>query len=410
MIFFNRKPKKGAYAELGVSNTKDAIREATKNNDKGLFPYAFCKINPLELPPLTIPGDSYVMIAHGDGAGTKTSMAYLYWRETGDASVWADVVQDSIVMNLDDVICAGGIDGAMSLVALANRNPFRVPDEVVADLINGENKFLKNLESHNVKIIGQQGETADVPDLTPTTVLDNALFCIMRKSDVIDNANIREGNWVVGLASNGQAFYEDKYNSGIRSNGLTLARHGLLHKRYRRKYPETFEKKLGKKAYRGSWRVGDPVLVETGDMVPMGKNILSPTRTYAMIMRAIYDAFGGNGRIAGAVHNSGGGMTKVLNHLEKPLVVVKDNLFKTPTLFTMIREETKTAWEEMYQTFNMGVGLELYVRDQATANRIIEISRGFGVNAGIIGRVEKAKGDKSCVSIFGEHGAFDYSR
>ncbi|MCL2737694.1 MAG: phosphoribosylformylglycinamidine cyclo-ligase, partial [Alphaproteobacteria bacterium] len=312
-----------AYKDLGVSAKKEAVHAATKNNDKGLFPNAFCKISPM---PFGV-APEYVRIAHADGAGTKTALAYMYWKETGDMTVWHGVVQDSIVMNLDDVTCVGGVLGHFSLTSSINRNPFNIPDEVLAALIEGEKIFLSKMQKHGIRMDGQCGETADVPDLTPTLVIDNTLECIMRKEDVIDNGNIGTGDLIVGLASHGRAIYEDSYNGGMRSNGLTLARHGVLSQEYRAKYPETFYAKLGEKAYRGSKKLTDLITVDGGEQVPVGKLVLSPTRTYAPIVKEIL--YGGTQGISGIVHNSGGGMTKCLNYIGPGLAATKYDLFPT---------------------------------------------------------------------------------
>ncbi|MDR0319185.1 MAG: hypothetical protein LBH81_00385 [Rickettsiales bacterium] len=393
-----------AYSALGVSSSKTEVHAATKNNDKGLFPFAFCKINPCKTF-----GPKYVKISHADGAGTKSSLAYMYWKETGDMSVWHGIVQDSIVMNLDDILCVGGAAGELDLTSNIDRNTFRIPGEVVAELIKGENIFLNKMRGYGIDITGQCGETADVPDLTQTLLVNNTMHCIMRRSAVIDNGNIREGDKIVGLASFGQAEYETEYNGGMRSNGLTLARHGTLDKIYRKLYPETFEKKLGRKAYRGSAWLSDLVKVETGEKIPVGKLILSPTRTYAPIIAKLHQTPGCVP--VGMVHNSGGGMTKVLNYLSKPLKIVKDNLFDTPALFKMIQSNANVDWQEMYQDFNMGCGMEIYVRSTRTAEKIIEISKSFGVDAKIIGHVSKARVPKPQVELITKHaGIFRYSR
>ena len=377
-----------AYEELGVSAKKEAVHAATKNNNKGLFPHAFCKINAFshDISPF------YVKISHADGAGTKSALAYMYWKETGDMSVWHGVVQDSIVMNLDDLACCGGVSVSshLSLTSCINRNSLRIPDKVVAALIEGENIFLEKMDRLGIHITGQCGETADVSDLTRTVIVDNAMDCLMRECDVIDNGNIDEGDIIVGLASNGQATYEDSYNSGMRSNGLTLARHGVLSKEYRAKYPETFEAELGDKAYRGSKKLTDTITVETGEKIPVGKLILSPTRTYAPIVKELLTVGREGHRISGIVHNSGGGMTKVLHYLSKPLVVVKDDFFPVPPLFEMIQSETNVSWKEMYEVFNMGCGMEIYTREVPEADRIITTAKSFGVDAKVIGMVEKS--------------------
>jgi len=433
-----------AYKELGVSAKKEAVHAATKNNDKGLFPNAFCKIN--RLPESIAPG--WVRISHADGAGTKTALAYMYWRETGDMSVWHGVVQDSIVMNLDDIACVGGVRGHLSLASSINRNPFNIPDEVVAALIEGENRFLDKMARWGIHIEGQVGETADVPDLTPTVVIDNTMECIMQEKDVIDNGNIAEDDLVVGLASYGKAAYEDSYNGGMRSNGLTLARHGVLSTEYRAKYPETFhggyglkfyndidrintgwvhpainqlqvkldqytstvDKGIGNKAYRGTKKLTETIETESGYRTSVGKLILSPTRTYAPLINAVMKVWPLRKSISGIVHNSGGGMTKCLNYLARPMTVVKDDLIQTPTLFEMIQGEANVDWKEMYQVFNMGVGMEIYVKGYEAAEGIVDTASKFGIKAKIIGYVEKAQDGKSMVHIASRHGKFDYTK
>lgn len=310
-------------------------------------------------------------------------------------------------MNLDDVACVGGLHGYLSLASNIDRNTFRIPGDVVAALINGENEFLKNMRNYNINIIGQCGETADVPDLTPTVLVNNTLHCRMEKKYVIDNGRINKGDLIVGLASFGKAIYEDEYNGGMGSNGLTLARHGVLSSEYREKYPESFYPGLGEEAYRGNKKLTDLIKVETGEQIPVGKLILSPTRTYAPVLSNL-DV--DKKSISGMVHNSGGGQTKVLNYLSETLRIVKDNLFPTPILFKMIQASANVDWQEMYQDFNMGHRFEIYVKDKDTADKIIRTSKSFGVDAQIIGRVEKAQDNKSTLFIHSENGKFNYSR
>ena len=393
-----------AYGDLGVSSTKEAVHAATKNNGRGLYPFAFCKINRMR-------GDKkWVEIMHADGAGTKTSLAYMYWRETGDMSVWKGVVQDSIVMNLDDVACVGGLTGYISLASNIDRNSFRIPGEVVAALIEGENVFLKKMRKHGVYMIGQCGETADVPDLTKTVVVNNALSCRMREDRVINNGKISVGDYIVGLSSCGQATYEDEYNSGIRSNGLTLARHAVLSEEYRAKYPESYHEELGDKAYRGTKKLTDMVKVETGEEISVGKLLLSPTRTYAPIVRVIHKT-GLDKCISGMVHNSGGGMTKVMNYLSKPCAAYKyalpaSPLKEPPAVFDLIRREGDIEWDEMNRTFNMGCGFEIYTPHKVIADKIVALAKTFNVDAAVIGKVEPAPDGGKYVSVFVGNGSY----
>jgi len=423
--------KKDQYALDGVSSQKEEVHAAIAGHSKGIYPNAACKINGTRV-------HNFGNITHSDGAGTKTSLAYIYWRETGDMSVWRQIPQDSILMNYEDLICAGaGLNNEdIFLSSVINRNKFRIPGDVVAALIKGQKAFLDRMCKYGINIIGEQGETADVGDLVRTVVIDNTIACNFNLNDVIDNGRIDAGDFVVGLASFGQAAYEDEYNGGQGSNGLTTARHGVLTKKYRWKYPESYAPELcqtklgnlnwlarlnglldskglhlkdGFRPYRGTKSLTDLIPVETGELIPVGKLILSPTRTYGPVVKKIKDAGIGPAQISGMVHNTGGGQTKVLNYLSKPLLVVKDNLFEVPALFNLIQKEAKVEWEEMYKDFNMGHRLEIYVKDLAVAEEIIKLSESLGVAAQIVGRVEKFGGDKPAVIIRGPHGNFRYN-
>ncbi|MDR1361326.1 MAG: hypothetical protein LBJ18_03425 [Rickettsiales bacterium] len=409
------------YQDLGVSSKKEAVHNAVKNNSKGLYPYSFCKIEPCasNAPKIIsaiqkIFNLDMVDTIHADGAGTKTALAYIYWKETGDMSVWRNVVQDSIVMNLDDVACIGAMSGNMRLASNIDRNTFNIPAEVIAELINGENLFLAKMREYGItNITGQSGETADVPDLTGTVVVNNTLYAKMRRKDVIDNGRIDAGDYIIGLASDGIAAYENEYNGGMGSNGLTLGRHGVFSKEYAEKYPESYDHhhlEAGTKAYRGTKKLDDLIDVKPGLKIPAGKLVLSPTRTYAPIIKAMGKAGIGAGKINGMVHCSGGGQTKVLNYLSKPLLIDKTDMFRVPALFNMIQAESDTDWKEMYQDFNMGHRMEIYVPGCKTAADIIKISEAFGVPAHIVGRVAKGISGNSMVRINSQHGVFSYSR
>ncbi len=408
------------YKEVGVSSSKEAVHAATKNNSKGLYPYSFCKIEQMRGLPnwanflLKLTGNEMVEISHADGAGTKSSLAYIYWREFNDMSVWHGVVQDSIVMNLDDVACVGGMTGQMHLTSNIDRNSFNIPDRVIAELINGENKFLEKMRKFGVdNITGQVGETADVPDLTQTIVINNSLHCTMKRSDVIDNGKIDAGDLIVGLSSYGQSFYEDYYNGGMGSNGLTLGRHGVFSKYYAENYPESYDHhNLGfEKAYRGKTILENQIDIGNGKTVHAGKLVLSPTRTYAPIIKKIHNAGIGPKEISGMVHCSGGGQTKVLNYLSKPLNIIKDSMFTVPPLFKLIQSETGATWKEMYKDFNMGHRMEIYTKNLAIAQEIIRISTSLGVEAKIIGHVVKNNKDSNRnLRIQSPLGVFEYSK
>lgn len=384
------------YNLRGVSASKEDVHNAIKNIDKGLFPKAFCKIIPDYLG-----GDKeYCNIMHADGAGTKSSLAYLYWKETGDLSVWKGIAIDAIVMNLDDLLCVGAVDNIL-LSSTIGRNKNLVPGEVISAVINGTEEFLQQMRELGIGIYLTGGETADVGDLVRTIIVDSTVTARMKRSEVIDNAHIKAGNVIVGLASYGQATYETAYNGGMGSNGLTSARHDVFSKYYAENYPMSYDHNLANEVvYCGSRRLTDPTEVAGVDS---GKMVLSPTRTYAPIIRVILDQY--RGSIDGMIHCSGGAQTKVLHFIDN-LHVVKDNLFPIPPLFKMIHEESGTEWKEMYKVFNMGHRMELYT-DEKTAEGIIKISKSFNVDAKIIGHVEENEGPQ--VTVKTENGTFTYN-
>lgn len=365
------------YAGRGVSSSKEDVHAAIKNIDKGLYPKAFCKIIPDRLA-----GDSEAcLIMHADGAGTKSSLAYAYWRETGDLSVWKGIAQDAVVMNTDDLLCVGALDDIL-LSSTIGRNKRLVPGEVISAVINGTEEFLQSMRDLGVGIYSTGGETADVGDLVRTIIVDSTVTARMRRSDVIDNANIKAGCCIVGLSSSGQATYESEYNGGTGSNGLTSARHDVFSKAVAEKYPESFDGGLPSDlVYTGRYGLTDRI---EGCPLTVGKLVLSPTRTYAPIIREVLKDY--RGHVQGMIHCSGGAQTKVLHFIDN-LHVIKDNLFETPLLFQLIQQESQTPWSEMYSVFNMGHRMELYV-DESVADDIIRISRSFDVDAQVIGRVE----------------------
>ena len=365
------------YAGRGVSSSKEDVHAAIKNIDKGLYPKAFCKIIPDRLA-----GDPEAcLIMHADGAGTKSSLAYAYWRETGDLSVWKGIAQDAVVMNTDDLLCVGALDDIL-LSSTIGRNKRLVPGEVISAVINGTEEFLQSMRDLGVGIYSTGGETADVGDLVRTIIVDSTVTARMRRSDVIDNANIKAGCCIVGLSSSGQATYESEYNGGTGSNGLTSARHDVFSKAVAEKYPESFDGGLPSDlVYTGRYSLTDRI---EGCPLTVGKLVLSPTRTYAPIIREVLKDY--RGHVLGMIHCSGGAQTKVLHFIDN-LHVIKDNLFETPLLFQLIQQESQTPWSEMYSVFNMGHRMELYV-DESVADDIIRISRSFDVDAQVIGRVE----------------------
>ncbi len=386
------------YEKRGVSAAKEEVHRAIRQVDRGLFPKAFCKIVPDYLG-----GDpDYCNIMHADGAGTKSALAYAYWKETGDPDVWRGIAQDAIVMNTDDLLCVGVLDNIL-LSSTIGRNKNKIPGEVIAAIIQGTEEVLEELRSYGLPIYSTGGETADVGDLVRTLIVDSTVTARMKRNHVISNDHIQPGDVIVGLASFGQASYEKAYNSGMGSNGLTSARHDVLNKRVGVRYPETFDPALPEEvAYCGSKTLTDPIHVPDFGAIPVGKLILSPTRTYAPIVRKILDAFAGE--IHGIVHCSGGGQTKVMHFVDK-VRVIKDHLFELPPLFRLIREESGTDWKEMYQVFNMGHRMELYV-SRDIAEEIISISRSFKVEARIVGRVEAAA--RKRLEIHSPFGRFIY--
>jgi phosphoribosylformylglycinamidine cyclo-ligase len=380
------------YMQRGVSASKEDVHRAIANLDKGVFPGAFCKISPDVLG-----GDpAYCNIMHADGAGTKSSLAYLYWKETGDISVWRGIAQDAVVMNTDDLICVGATD-QMLLSSTIGRNKNVIPGEVIAEIINGTEEVLQMLRDHGVGIYSTGGETADVGDLVRTIIVDSTVIGRMKRSDIVSNANIQAGDVIVGLASDGQATYENKYNGGMGSNGLTSARHDVLAKYLATKYPESYDPSVPEAlVYSGSKKLTDAV---EGSVLNVGQLILSPTRTYAPVIMAILKSM--RSEIHGMVHCSGGAQTKIL-HFVNDVHVVKDHLFPVPTLFEMIQKESGTDFKEMYQVFNMGHRMELYVSPER-ADEIIQISQSFGIPAQIVGHVEAFSGKKLSIrSSFGE--------
>ena len=386
------------YAQRGVSAAKEDVHNAIKSVDKGLFPKAFCKI----VPDYLTGSKDHCLVMHADGAGTKSSLAYLYWKETGDLSVWKGIAQDALIMNIDDLLCVGAVDNIL-LSSTIGRNKNLIPGEVISAIINGTEELIAELKKYGVTIHSTGGETADVGDLVRTIIVDSTVTARMKRTDVIDNANIQPGDVIVGLASFGQATYEAEYNGGMGSNGLTSARHDVFAKDLAKKYPESFDASVPSElVYSGSKKLTDAV---EGSPLNAGKLVLSPTRTYAPIIKKILSEVDRK-KLHGMVHCSGGAQTKILHFIEG-LHIVKDNLFKVPPLFKLIQEESKTDWKEMYQVFNMGHRMELYVAPEI-ASQIIEISKSFNVEAQIVGRVE-ATSEKKSLSIKSELGEFTYN-
>jgi len=380
------------YNLRGVSAQKEDVHNAIKNIDKGLFPKSFCKI----IPDYLTNDDDYCIVMHADGAGTKSSLAYMYWKETGDISVWKGIAQDALIMNIDDLICVGATDNIL-LSSTIGRNKNLIPGEVLSAIINGSEELLQDLKEFGVTIHSTGGETADVGDLVRTIIVDSTVTARLKRSDVIDNANIKAGDVIVGLASFGQATYEKEYNGGMGSNGLTSARHDVFEKYLAEKYPESFDSAVPSDlVYSGDLKLTDAIADVTLDA---GKLVLSPTRTYAPIIKNILEKHRKN--MHGMVHCSGGAQTKILHFVDN-LHIIKDNLFKVPPLFKIIQEQSNTDWREMYQVFNCGHRMELYV-PQEIAKDIIEISKSFNVDAQIVGRVESSDEKKLTIkSPFGE--------
>ena len=384
------------YAQRGVSAGKEEVHKAIKNVDKGLFPKAFCKI----VPDYLTGSEDHCLIMHADGAGTKSSLAYMYWKETGDLSVWKGIAQDALIMNIDDLLCVGATDNIL-LSSTIGRNKNLITGEVISAIINGTEELIADLEQHGVSIKSTGGETADVGDLVRTIIVDSTVTARMKKEDVVDNANIKPGDVIVGLASFGQATYESEYNGGMGSNGLTSARHDVFNKYLAAKYPESFDKAVPDElVYSGSKK-----LTDTASESPLdaGKLVLSPTRTYAPVIKKILASVD-RSLLHGMVHCSGGAQTKILHFIEN-LHIIKDNLFDIPPLFKLIQEESGTDWKEMYQVFNMGHRMELYV-EPSLADEIIAISKSFNIDAQVIGRVENA--DQKELTIKSPFGTFTY--
>jgi phosphoribosylformylglycinamidine cyclo-ligase len=384
------------YMQRGVSSDKSDVHNAIKNIDKGLFPKAFCKI----VPDTLTNNSDYCLVMHADGAGTKSSLAYLYWKETGDLSVWKGVAQDALVMNLDDLLCVGITDNIL-LSSTIGRNKNLINGEVIKTIIEGTEELIKEMSEYGINIKSTGGETADVGDLVRTIIVDSTVVARIKKSDIIDNSNIKSGDVIVGLSSFGKSCYEDTYNGGMGSNGLTSARHDVFHKYLMNKYPESFDPSVPENLiYSGSMKITQPI---EGLEIDAGKLVLSPTRTYAPIIKKVLDKYKAD-KIHGMIHCSGGAQTKILHFIDK-LHVIKDNLFPVPPLFDLIKNESNTSWKERYKVFNMGHRMELYVSKDCSQD-IIDISKSFGVDARIIGRVEESSQKK--LSIISENGSYFY--
>ena len=383
------------YMMRGVSAAKEDVHNAIKNIDKGLYPQAFCKI----IPDILGGDPEYCNIMHADGAGTKSSLAYMYWKETGDLSVWKGVAQDAIVMNTDDLLCVGAVDNIL-VSSTIGRNKMVIPGEVISAVINGTDELLEDLRKMGVGVYATGGETADVGDLVRTIIVDSTVTCRMKRSDVIDNANIRPGDVIVGLAPFGQATYEKQYNGGMGSNGLTSARHDVFSKYLAEKYPESYDHAVPEElVYSGGCRLDDKV---EGTPVTAGQLVLSPTRTYAPVIKRLLDEL--RPEIHGMVHCTGGAQTKVLHFVGENCRIIKDNMFPIPPLFRLIQEQSHTDWKEMYKVFNMGHRMEIYVRPEV-AEKVIAISKSFNIDAQIVGRIEEGK---RSLLIKSEYGEFEY--
>ncbi len=397
------------YMMRGVSAAKEDVHAAIKNIDKGVFPQAFCKI----IPDILGGDPEYCNIMHADGAGTKSSLAYMYWKETGDLSVWKGIAQDALVMNTDDLLCVGAVDNIL-VSSTIGRNKMLIPGEVISAIINGTDELMKQMREMGIGIYGTGGETADVGDLVRTIIVDSTVTCRMKRSDVIDNANIRPGDVIVGLSSTGQATYESRYNGGMGSNGLTSARHDVFSKYLAEKYPESYDHQVPDElVYSGLKRLDDEVPVSYSVVkdsgvqtvettISAGQLVLSPTRTYAPVIKVLLDEL--RTEIHGMVHCTGGAQTKVLHFVSDNCRVIKDNMFPIPPLFKLIQEQSKTDWKEMYKVFNCGHRMEIYVRPEV-AEQVIAISRKFNIDAQVIGRIEE--GPKS-LTIKSEYGEFHY--
>jgi len=400
----NSMSDQSRYGARGVSSGKEDVHKAISKLDKGIFPKAFCKV----VPDFLGNDPEWCNIMHADGAGTKSSLAYAYWKETGDISVWKGIAQDALVMNLDDLLCIGATDQIL-LSSTIGRNKRLIPGEVIAAIINGTEELIEALRNHGVNIFSTGGETADVGDLVRTIIVDSTVTCRMKRAEVISNHNIRPGDVIVGMASYGQSTYETEYNGGMGSNGLTSARHDVFSKYIAEKYPETYDQGIPSElAYSGSCKLTDKVQVKntstgTTEEINAGKLVLSPTRTYAPVIKQMLENHRGN--IHGMVHCSGGGQTKVL-HFVDDLHIIKDNLFHAPPLFELIQKESQTPWEEMYKVFNMGHRMEIYT-DEKTAHDLITIARSFNIESKVIGRCEVASGKS--LTIQSDKGTFKYS-
>ncbi len=383
------------YDLRGVSASKEDVHQAIKSIDKGIFPKAFCKI----IPDVLGHDEAYCNIMHADGAGTKSSLAYMYWKETGDLSVWKDIAQDAVIMNLDDLLCVGATDDIL-LSSTIGRNKNLIPGEVIAEIINGTEELLTQLRKDGIGIYATGGETADVGDLVRTIIVDSTVTCRMKRAEVISNGNIQAGDVIVGLASDGQASYENSYNGGMGSNGLTSARHDIFNKTLAEKFPESYDPAVPEDlVFSGSKNLTDMIDIGYGKTVTAGKLVLSPTRTYAPVIKAVLEQF--RLQINGIIHCSGGAQTKVL-HFVDDVHIIKDNLFPVPPLFKLIQQESGTSWQEMYKVFNMGHRMELYV-PETLAKKIIEIAAQFNIAAQVVGHVEAAPAKKLTIrSEFGE--------
>lgn len=387
------------YDRRGVSAVKEDVHAAIKNVDKGIFPGAFCKI----IPDVLGGDPEWCNVMHADGAGTKSSLAYMYWKETGDMSVWKGIAQDALIMNIDDLLCVGATDNIL-LSSTIGRNRKLIPGEVIAAIINGTEELLAELRRHGVNIVSTGGETADVGDLVRTIIVDSTVCCRMRRKDVIDNSHIAPGDVIVGLASYGRSVYEDEYNGGMGSNGLTSARHDVFAKYLLEKYPESCDPAVPDELkYSGSRKLTDAV---KDSPIDAGKLVLSPTRTYAPVVKRVLSEY--RDQIHGMIHCSGGAQTKILHFIDDTKHVVKDNLFPVPPLFNLIQEESGTEWKEMYRVFNMGHRFEFYVPAEI-AQAIITISEEFGIDARIVGRVESSEGKGKLLTIKSEKGEFTYT-
>jgi phosphoribosylformylglycinamidine cyclo-ligase len=387
------------YNQRGVSASKEDVHQAIKNIDKGIFPQAFCKI----IPDILANDEAFCNIMHADGAGTKSSLAYVYWKETGDLSVWKGIAQDAIIMNLDDLICVGATDHIL-LSSTIGRNKNLITGEIIAAIINGTEEILAELREMGISIYSTGGETADVGDLVRTIIVDSTVTCRMKRDEVISNHTIQPGDVIVGLSSSGQATYETEYNGGMGSNGLTSARHDVFDKSVANQYPESFDPAVPfDLVFSGGKKLTDTIKIDEETEITIGKLVLSPTRTYAPVLKKVLEQH--RDQIHGLVHCSGGAQTKVLHFINDNIHVIKDNLFPVPPLFALIQEQSGTAWQEMYKVFNMGHRMELYV-PQEIAEEIIAISKSFNIDAQLIGRVETS--DKKQVTIISEKGTFNY--